>query len=87
MSKVKESKYAERKTENVKIKEGVEPIEGTPFSSVEINEKFAITFGKNILKLGFETREEAEKYVQDLPWDIILMAAACYTEFVTENKK
>ena len=62
----KESKYTERKTENVKIKEGVEPIKGTPFNSVEINEKFAITLGKNVLKLGFETREEAEKYVQGL---------------------
>lgn len=83
----KENKYTERKTENVKIKEGVEPIEGTPFNSVEINEKFAITLGKNVLKLGFETREEAERYVQDLPWEIILPAAAIYNEFVTKNKK
>lgn len=87
MLKEKESKYIERKTENVKIKEGVEPIEGTPFNTVEINGKFAITFGKNVLKLGFETREEAEKYVQGPPWEVILMAAACYTEFVTKNKK
>jgi len=83
----KESKYTERKTENVKVEEGVEPILGTPFNSVEINEKFAITLGKNILKLGFETREEAEKYVQDLPWEIILPATAIYNEFVTTNKK
>lgn len=83
----KESKYTERKTENVKIKEGVEPIEGTPFNSVEINEKFAITLGKNVLKLGFETREKAEKYVQGLPWEIILPAAAIYNEFVTKNKE
>ncbi len=86
MLKEKESKYAERKTENVKVKEGVEPIMGTPFNSVEINEKFAITLGKNVLKTGFETREEAEKYVQGLPWEIILPAAAIYTEFVTKNK-
>lgn len=83
----KESKYKERKTENVKIKEGVEPIEGTPFNSVEINEKFAITLGKNVLKLGFETREDAEKQVQGLPWEIILPAAAIYNEFVTKNKE
>lgn len=83
----KDNKYTERKTENVKIKEGVEPIEGTPFNSVKINEKFAITLGKNVLKLGFETREDAEKYVQGLPWEIILMAAACYTEFVTKHKE
>ena len=83
----KESKYKERKTENVKIKEGVEPIEGTPFNSVEINEKFAITLGNNIIKLGFETREEAEKHVQGLPWEIILPAAAIYNEFVTKNKE
>lgn len=83
----KENKYTERKTENVKIKEGVEPIEGTPFNSVEINEKFAITFGKNVLELGFETREDAKKYVQGLPWEIILPAAAIYNEFVTKNKK
>ena len=87
MLKEKESKYAERKTENVKIQEGVEPIEGTPFSSVEINEKFAITLGKNVLKLGFETREEAEKYVQGLPWEIILPAAVIYNEYVTKNKE
>ena len=87
MSKEKENKYAERKTENVKIKEGVERIEGTPFNSTEINEKFAITFGKNVIKLGFETREDAEKYVQGLPWEIILPAAAIYNEFVTKNKK
>ena len=83
----KESKYIERKTENVKVKEGVEPIEGTPFNSVEINEKYAISLGNNILKIGFETREEAEKYVQSLPWDVILPAAAIYTEFVNKNKK
>lgn len=87
MLKEKESKYAERKTENVKIKEGVEPIEGTPFASVEIDEKFAITLGKNVLKTGLETREEAEKYVQGLPWEIILPAAAIYNEFVTKNKE
>lgn len=87
MLEKKESKYAERKTENVKIKEGVEPIEETPFNTAEIDEKYAITIGKNILKLGFETREEAEQYVQNLPWDIILPAAAIYTEFVTKNKK
>lgn len=83
----KENKYTERKTENVKIKEGVETIEGTPFNSVEINEKFAITLGKNVLKLGFETRKDAEKYVQGLPWEIILTAAAIYNEFVTKNKE
>lgn len=83
----KENKYTERKTENVKIKEGVKPIEGTPFNSVEINEKFAITLGKNVLKLGFETREDAEKYVQGLPWEIILPAAVIYNEFVTKNKE
>ena len=83
----KKNEYTERKIENVKIKEGVEPIEGTPFNSVEINEKFAITLGKNVLKRGFETREEAEKYVQSLPWEIILPAAAIYCEYVTENKK
>lgn len=83
----KKSKYTERKTENVKVKEGVEPIEGTPFNSVEINEKFAITLGRNVLKLGFETREEAEKYVQGLPWEIILIAAACYNEYVTKHKE
>lgn len=87
MLKEKENKYAERKTENVKIKEGVEPIEGTPFNSVEINEKFAITIGRNVLKLGFETREEAEQYVQGLPWEIILMAAAIYTEYVIKHKE
>lgn len=83
----KENKYIERKTENVKVKEGVEPIEGTPFNTAEINEKFAITLGRNVLKLGFETREEAEKYVQGLPWEIILPAAAIYNEFVTKNKE
>lgn len=83
----KESKYTERKTENVKVKEGVEPIWGTPFTSVEINGKFAITIRENVLKLGFETREEAEKYVQGLPWEIILPAAAIYNEYVTKNKK
>ena len=83
----KESKYIKRKTENVKIKEGVKPIKGTPFNSVEINEKFAIALRENVLKLGFETREEAEKYVQGLPWEIILPAAAIYNEFVTKNKK
>lgn len=87
MLKEKESKYTERKTENVKVKEGVERIEGTPFNSVEINEKFAITFGNNVLKIGFETREEAEKYVQGLPWEIILPAAAIFTEFVTKHKE
>lgn len=83
----KENKYVERKTENVKVQEGIEPIEGTPFNSVEINEKFAITFGKNVLKLGFETRKEAEQYVQNLPWEIILTAAAIYTDFTIKNKK
>lgn len=87
MLEKKESKYAERKTENIKVKGGVEPIEGTPFNSVEINEKFAIILGNNVLKTGFETREDAEKNVQGLPWEIILMATACYTEFVIKNKK
>lgn len=83
----KESNYIKRKIENVKIKEGVEPIKGTPFTSMEINEKFAIALGNNLLKLGFETRDEAEKYVQGLPWEIILPATAVYYEFVTKIKK
>lgn len=87
MLKEKESKYVKRKTKNVKIKGGVETIEGTPFNSVEIDEKFAITLGKNVLKTGFKTRKEAEEYVQGLPWEIILPATAIYNEFVTKNKK
>ena len=42
MLKEEESKYTERKIENVKIKEGVENIKGTPFNSVEINEKLSL---------------------------------------------
>lgn len=83
----KENKYTERKTENVEIKEGVEPIMGTPFTTVEINGKYGIALGKNLLKTGFEKREEAEIFVQYLPWEIILPAAAIYTEFVTKNKE
>lgn len=83
----KESKYTERKTENVKVKEGVEPIKETPFTTVEINGKYGIALRNNLLKIGFEKREEAEKYVQGLPWEIILPAAAIYNEFVTKNKE
>lgn len=86
MLKEKESKYAERKIKNVKIEEGVEPIMGTPFTTVEINGKYAIALGKNVLKIGFEKRAEAEILVQHLPWEIILPAAAIYTEFVAKNK-
>lgn len=87
MLKEKESKYAERKTENLKVQEGAEPINGTPFTTVEINGTYGITLGKNLLKTGFEKRKDAEMFVQHLPWEIILPAAAIYTEFVTKNKE
>lgn len=87
MLKERENKYAERKTENVKVKEGVEPIKGTPFTTVEIDGKYGIALGKNLLKTGFEKRAEAEIFVQNLPWEIILPAAAIYNEFVTKNKE
>lgn len=63
------------KTENEKIQEGIEPINGTPFISTPYGEGYAIALGRFIVGMGYKTREEAEKTVQGYPWDIILTAA------------
>lgn len=63
------------KTENEKVQEGIEPIDGTPFISTPYGEGYAIALGRFIVGMGYKTREEAEKTVQGYPWDIILTAA------------
>lgn len=72
------------KTENHQIKEGIQPIDETPFLSFPYNGKYAISLGKFILATGFNTRKDAERKVQGFPWEIMLAAAEVV---VTETNK
>lgn len=68
-------------------------IENTPFSAMKCveEEKVMITLGnKIIISKEFNTIEEATNYVkgvEELPWELILNASSCFTEFILKAKK
>lgn len=81
----------------IQVKGKATEVKGTPFwlVQVEINkesnvkeyeEKTAITMGKEILKI-MNNEEEAKKYINKKPWELILNAAYIYTKFTEENGK
>ena len=73
----------EQSTLEVEIKE----VEGTPFRIVRNEKEVSIIMGDQVLKRGFYKIEEAEEYINEKPWELILIAGAIYSEFITKIRK
>lgn len=91
----KSSEYSEKKqnNSNSSAEEAVEVktkiIKETPFmlinKSDEPEKGWVITTANMALKDGFETSEEAEKYIKKKPWDLIAVTAIAMAKYVQGN--
>lgn len=61
-------------------------INDAPFNIIEHNGDILITIGNDVLK-RCETVEEAVKYIEAKPWELILNASAIYIEYVNKINK
>lgn len=64
----------------------VTTINEAPFNIVENKGEILITIGNDVLK-KCETVEEAVKYIESKPWELILNATAIYVEYINKVKK
>lgn len=60
-----------------------------PFTILETDdEKFLISLGNQIVsELTFDTLEEAEKYIDEKPWELILNSTMYLIQFNENNSK
>lgn len=58
-------------TKNTQLKE-VEPIEGTPFTAVKIEEKWFLSFGQYRLSEMLESKEECIDNSKDTSWERLM---------------
>lgn len=63
----------------------VTTINEAPFNIVQHKGEILITIGNEVLGKK-ETIEDAVKYIESKPWDLILNATAIYTEYIKEYK-
>lgn len=75
---------ADKEQSNGKV--NVVTINEAPFNFVEKDDEIMITIGTEVLK-KCETMEEAVKYVETKPWDLILNATAIYVEYINKIKE
>ena len=68
-------------------KQLVNYVEGTPFAIVESENDFKIVMGQDVVQIGFKTQEEAEAYIAEKPWHLIMTASAIYQEFLKKIAK
>lgn len=90
---LKKSEYSERKLSN-KSYSKVEDhsVEGTMFIikewTIDKKKKFLISLGgKNASKQEFETKQEAIKYINKKPWELIQSMAIACAVYQTNNNK
>lgn len=57
-------------------------VKDTPFTIIQHNNELKVTMGQNLLKSGFKTVEEAEKYIKSKPWELMLTANAVFYDSV-----
>lgn len=85
-STVNNSNYSER--QEVEYVE----IHGTPFILARVTGHWKITLGYDVVSpKRFDTKEEAEEYVNQKPWELILVAGHIYNKrieaFLKERNK
>lgn len=62
----------------------IEPI----FGLAKINDKVKITLGENLISnKEFDTFEDAEKYIESKPYELILNSAVVLLKFTQNNEK
>lgn len=62
-------------------------INDCPLTIVVKDEKIMIALGYNVLKTGFESIKEAKDYIRKKPWDLLLTAAAVFTNELNKIEK
>lgn len=60
-------------------------INDAPFNIIEHKGDILITIGNDVLK-KCNTVEEAVKYIESKPWELIMNAVAIYVEYVNKTK-
>lgn len=84
--KKKLSQFIEQSQVNNKELNGTEIInvEETPFTIVKLEHDIIITMGKEAVATGFESIEDAKDYIKLKPWQLMLTAAAIYTNHINK---
>ena len=68
--------------------DGVEHIEGTPFSVAQKDDQYMIVIGKTVANdMTFKTGEEAVDYVMSKPWDLITTLAVVIAQYETSKNQ
>lgn len=75
-----------QKEAHKKVSIGVKKVDNTPFYLVINKNNVYITIGHDILKTC-KDEEEARKAIKTHAWDLLLNAAAIYTNFVNKEVK
>lgn len=62
-------------------------VKGTPFVVVEGEKGIILVLGNHVVKSGFESTEQAIKYVKAKSWELILTAGAIYNQIINDQIK
>lgn len=92
--KKKSQQFIERSQVDSKELNGTEIInvEESPFTIVKLEHDTIIAMGKEAVCTGFSSEQEARDYISQKPWQLMLTAAAIYTNHINKiinekNKK
>lgn len=73
----------ENSSELIKVIE----VNDCPLTIVVKDNEVMIALGYNVLKKGFESIKEAKDYIRQKPWDLVLSAAAVFTNELNKIEK
>lgn len=59
-------------------------VENSPFTIVKLEHDIIIAMGKDAVCTGFPSIEEAKEYINQKPWQLMLTAAAIYTNHINK---
>ena len=63
-------------------------IDGTPFTGINIQNKWILVMGNDVASgKKFDTIEEARKYVESKPWELIVTAGSIFRDILNKNKR
>lgn len=87
--KKKSQQFIERTQVDNKELNGTEIInvENSPFTIVKLEHDVIITMGKDAVCTNFPSVEEAKEYINQKPWQLMLTAAAIYTNHINKILK
>lgn len=84
----KSSKSQEDKPASSDFIEHTHKVEDTPFTIIHHNEKYHICLANNIVgDRPFDSIEEAEDYIKQKPWQLILVSNYIYGKMVEQKIK